>query len=189
MTGGSMPIPASSQTVGPYFRIGLEYLIDRAPAIEEETPGRFEIQGRVLERDGTPVPDAMLEFWAPGATAALSSSTPDYDQYPAGFRRTVTNIDGNFAVAAIRPAAVALEDGRMQAPHMLVLVFARGLLRHLLTRVYFEDQPGNTEDPLLQEIPAGRRGTLMAQLENPQTSSYRWNVILQGQDETVFFAW
>jgi protocatechuate 3,4-dioxygenase alpha subunit len=84
---------------------------------------------------------------------------------------------------------MALEDGRMQAPHMLVLVFARGLLRHLLTRVYLKDEPGNTEDPVLQAIPAERRGTLMAHLENHQMSSYQWNVNLQGQDETVFFAW
>jgi protocatechuate 3,4-dioxygenase, alpha subunit len=183
MTGESRLIPVGSQTVGPFFRIGLEYLIERAPAIEAAE--KIVIRGRVLDRDGTPVPDAVLEFWA----ARTASSTPDHDRYPAGFRRTATDDNGNFEVAAIRPAAVALDDGRMQAPHMLVLVFARGLLRHLLTRVYFKDEPGNTADPVLQEIPADRRGTLIAQLENDQTSSYRWNVILQGQDETVFFAW
>jgi len=77
----------------------------------------------------------------------------------------------------------------MQAPHMLVLVFARGLLRHLLTRVYFEDEPGNTADTVLQEIPAERRATLTARLETHQANSYQWTVHLQGQDETVFFAW
>jgi protocatechuate 3,4-dioxygenase alpha subunit len=186
MTGDVRLIPAGSQTVGPFFRIGLEYLIDRAPGIEANTAGRIEIRGLVLDRDGTPVPDAVLEFWAPDSTA---TATPDRDPYPAGFRRTATDIDGNFAVVAKKPAAVALEDERMHAPHMLVLVFARGLLRHLLTRVYFEGEPGNPADPVLQEIPPNRRGTVIAQLQNHQTSSYQWNVILQGQGETVFFAW
>lgn len=178
MTGDSRMIPASSQTVGPFFCIGLNYLIERAPDVEGA--GKIEIRGQVLDRDGAPVPDAVLEFWAPGAAAN--------GHYPAGFRRTATTIDGNFAAKIIRSSTAALEDGRMQAPHVLVLVFARGLLRHLLTRVYFEDEPGNATDPVLQSIPAARRGTLMAQLDH-QTNSYRWNVILQGEDETVFFAW
>jgi protocatechuate 3,4-dioxygenase alpha subunit len=84
---------------------------------------------------------------------------------------------------------VALENGQMQAPHMLVLVFARGLLRHLLTRVYFENEPGNSADTVLQQIPAERRATLLALLENNRTDSYQWDVRLQGQNETVFFAW
>jgi protocatechuate 3,4-dioxygenase, alpha subunit len=185
MTDDNRLIPAGSQTVGPFFRIGLEYLIDRAPALDADIAGGIEIRGRALDRDGTPVPDAVLEFWAPRITV----STPGQDPYPAGFRRTATDTNGNFAVAAMRPAAVPLDDGRMQAPHMLVLVFARGLLRHLLTRVYFEDEPGNTADTVLKEIPAERRATLIARLENDQINSYQWDVHLQGQDETVFFAW
>jgi protocatechuate 3,4-dioxygenase, alpha subunit len=208
MTDDSRLIPAGSQTVGPFFSIGLDYLIDRAPVLDADKAGRIEVRGRVLDRDGTPVPDAVLEFWSP----RLTVSTADQDQYPSGFRRTATDINGNFAVAAMRPAAAPLElippfaknakdgapdplwqgrkyDGRMQAPHMLVLVFARGLLRHLLTRVYFENEPGNTADTVLKEIPAERRATLIARLENHQTNSYQWDVRLQGQDETVFFAW
>jgi protocatechuate 3,4-dioxygenase alpha subunit len=185
MTDNSRLIPAGSQTVGPFFCIGLDYLIDRAPVIDADIAGRIEIRGRVLDRDGTPVPDAVLEFWAPRSAA----STSGQDEYPAGFRRTATDTNGNFAVATMRPAAAPLEDGRMQAPHMLVLVFARGLLRHLLTRVYFADEAGNTADTVLQEIPAERRATLIARLETHQTNSYQWNVHLQGQDETVFFAW
>jgi protocatechuate 3,4-dioxygenase alpha subunit len=185
MTDDGRLIPAGSQTVGPFFCIGLDYLIDRAPLLDGGVAGRIEIRGQVLDRDGTPVPDAVLEFWAPRITV----STPEQNSYPSGFRRTATNIDGNFAVAVMRPAAVPLEDGRMQAPHMLVLVFARGLLRHLLTRVYFENEPGNNSDMVLQEIPAERRATLFARLDNHQTGSYQWDVHLQGQDETVFFAW
>ena len=177
-------VPAGSQTVGPYFRIGLEYLMDRAPAIEVGAPGTIEIQGRVLDRDGAPVADAMLEFWTAG-----SGSTQNQSQYPIGFRRTATDDDGNFAVVITRPEAVALRDGQMQAPHLLALVFARGLLRHLLSRVYFENEPMNVADAVLQQIPAERRGTLIAQRESSSNNSYRWNVVLQGQDETVFFAW
>jgi protocatechuate 3,4-dioxygenase alpha subunit len=185
MTEDSRLIPAGSQTVGPFFRIGLEYLIDRAPALDADMAGRIEIRGRVLDGDGAPVPDAVLEFWAPSITV----STPSQDPYPSGFRRTATDSNGSFAVAAVRPAAVPLEGGRMQAPHMLVLVFARGLLRHLLTRVYFEKEPGNTDDMVLHEIPAERRATLIARLDNHRTNLYQWDVHLQGQDETVFFAW
>jgi protocatechuate 3,4-dioxygenase, alpha subunit len=185
MKADSKLVPASSQTVGPFFCIGLEYLIDQAPALDAGMAGRIEIHGRVLDGDGTPVPDAVLEFWAPHIAESISGQ----DQYPAGFRRTATDIDGNFAVAAMRPAAAPLEDGRMQAPHMLVLVFARGLLRHLLTRVYFEKEPGNTDDIVLTNIPAERRATLIGRLDNHRTNSYQWDVHLQGQNETVFFAW
>jgi protocatechuate 3,4-dioxygenase alpha subunit len=185
MKEDSRLIPAGSQTVGPFFCIGLEYLIDRAPVLNADIVGRIEIRGRLLDRDGNPVPDAVLEFWAPRITVP----TPDQDQYPAGFRRTATGIDGNFAVAAMRPAAAPLENGRIQAPHMLVLVFARGLLRHLLTRVYFDNEPGNAADTVLQQIPAERRATLIARLDNHQTNSYQWDVRLQGENETVFFAW
>src|SRR5271154_2313541 len=102
MTEDDRLIPAGSQTVGPFFRIGLEYLIDRAPALDADIPGRIEIRGRVLDRDGTPVPDAVLEFWAP----RIAASTSDQGPYPAGFRRTATDANGNFAVAAMRPVAV-----------------------------------------------------------------------------------
>jgi protocatechuate 3,4-dioxygenase, alpha subunit len=183
MKDDSRLIPAGSQTVGPFFRIGLEYLIDRAPALDADLAGRIEIRGRVVDRDGTAVPDAVLEFWAPRSAESISGQ----DQYPAGFRRTATDTNGNFAVAVMRPAAGPLEDGRMQAPHILVLVFARGLLRHLLTRVYFE--PGNTDDIVLKNIPAERRATLIARPDNHRPNSYQWDVRLQGQNETVFFAW
>jgi protocatechuate 3,4-dioxygenase alpha subunit len=165
MTDAEKLIPASSQTVGPFFSIGLEYLMDRARAVN--SGNHIEIRGRVLDGNGIPVPDAVLEFWSPSVAAA------EHDFFPAGFRRVATDVGGNFAVKAMRP----------EASHMLVLVFARGLLRHLLTRVYFHD----TVDAVLQQIPAERRGTLMAQLDGEQT--YRWDVILQGENETVFFAW
>lgn len=181
-------IPTCSQTVGPYFRIGLEHLIERAAAMDagEST---IEIRGSVLDRDGAPVPDAMLEFWSAGIADGSSSPASAGEGHPIGFRRAATDVYGSFAVALARPAPLTMKNGMIQAPHMLVLIFARGLLRHLITRVYFEGEPGNATDPVLNEVPAERRGTLVAHAEDEQPNSYRWNVVLQGNDETVFFAW
>jgi protocatechuate 3,4-dioxygenase alpha subunit len=169
----SAQIPAGSQTVGPYFSIGLEYLIERTPALTLETAGTIEIRGRVLDRDGAPVPDAMLEFWSAPKVGE------EEGLFPAGFRRAATDGDGNFSVVM----------ARAPAPHMLVLVFARGLLRHLITRVYFGDGQANQADPVLMTIPQERRATLIAQPDESRANLYRWNVILQGTGETVFFAW
>lgn len=188
-TSDAHPIPVSSQTVGPYFRIGLGYLIERTPAIAPQTTGWIEIRGRVLDRDGAPVPDAMLEFWGAEAVKRAVDEDFEHNGFPIGFRRAMTDIDGNFAVTVSRPKQLALGDGSMQAPHLLVLVFARGLLRHLLSRLYFEDEPANFDDPVLKRLPAERRPTLIAQQGDNQASIYRWNVVLQGPDETVFFAW
>jgi protocatechuate 3,4-dioxygenase alpha subunit len=183
----SRHIPASSQTVGPFFRIGLEYLVELAPKLGVDAPQQIEIRGRVLDGDGAPVPDAMLEFWSAG-TAAIATDQ-NADGLPAGFRRVATAADGSFSAAVVRPTAVPLGDGRMQAPHMLVLVFARGLLRNLISRVYLGDELANASDAVLSAVPAERRGTMIARCEAGKKNSYEWNVILQGRDETVFFAW
>jgi protocatechuate 3,4-dioxygenase, alpha subunit len=176
------PITAGSQTVGPYFRIGLEYLLDRTPALTLDTHGTIEITGRVLDRDGVPVPDAMLEFWSPAKDAEVVV-------FPAGFRRVPTDGDGKFSVVVLRPTTVRLDDTRVQAPHMLVLVFARGLMRHLISRMYFADEKANEGDPVLMSISEERRATLIAQPDQGQANLYQWDVVLQGTRETVFFAW
>ena len=173
-------IPASSQTVGPYFRIGLQYMIDR-PSATPHASGLI-IRGRVLDRDGAPVPDAMLEFWSPdcGETSPSEPCSP-------GFRRAATDLDGGFSVAVPRPDPLKTKEGSAQAPHFLVLVFARGLLRHLMTRVYLEDEPSNASDPVLLSVPAYRRDTLIARQYERDT--FGWDIILQGTNETIFFAW
>ena len=173
-------IPTSSQTVGPYFTIGLSDLPDRATQIE--SPGAITIRGQVLDRDRAPVADAMLEFWSPDAPQ--HASDPDL---PGGFRRVATDLDGAFSVIMPRPVPVPLEGSTLQAPHMLILVFARGLLRQLVSRVYFDGDVANDSDPVLLAVPSGRRRTLIAQRDGED--SFRWDVILQGTDETVFFAW
>ena len=181
MNGGRL-ISCGSQTVGPYFRIGLEYLIERTPEIASDAPGTITIEGRVLDRDGAPVNDALLEFWSATHTPAFQQS-----EFPERFRRVVTDEDGAFRVVIKRPAAVRTKDGRMQVPHMLVLVFARGLLRHVISRVYLEGEHANATDPVLLTVPADRRSTLIARRDGPDR--FHWDVILQGSNETVFFAW
>ena len=177
-------VPSSSQTVGPFFRIGLEYLAGCAPASEAKES--ITIRGRVLDRDGAPVPDAMLEFWSANANEP-NAGGGRHDGFPDTFRRVATDSDGSFCVAMPRPSQVGFDPGGMQAPHLLVLVFARGLLRHLISGVYFAGEPANDADPVLLAIPAERRHTLIAQPD--RNSSFRWDIILQGDDETVFFAW
>lgn len=180
-------IPGSSQTVGPYFRIGLDYLIDCAPS---PTPGEgntVRIHGRVLDRDRAPVADAMLEFWTGAAPKSAANGITQSADFPFGFRRAGTDLDGRFSVTMIMPEPVPMDDGTLQAPHLVVLVFARGLLRHLISRVYFDGDAGNSFDTVLDAIPADRRATLIAQADGKD--AFRWDVILQGADETVFFAW
>ena len=174
MSAANRLIPSSSQTVGPYFRIGLEHMIAHAPAVE--LASAITIHGRVLDRDGAPVPDAMLEFWCP-------ECEPKQKDSPQGFRRVATDPDGAFAVTMARP--VRREE--RQAPPWLVVIFARGLLRHLISRVYLEDETANAADLVLSSVPVERRNALIARSDG--SDSYRWNVILQGSDETVFFAW
>jgi protocatechuate 3,4-dioxygenase, alpha subunit len=189
MSGDLIQIPAGSQTVGPYFRIGLDYLIERTPALTLETAGTIEIRGRVSDCDGAPVPDAMLEFWSTPKVGDKLGRDGEAGVFPAGFRRAATDGDGNFLIVMARPATVRPGDKRAHAPHMLVLVFARGLLRHLVTRVYFGDEQANQSDPVLMTIPQERRATLIAQPDETRANLYRWDIILQGTGETVFFAW
>lgn len=181
MSGEPKWIPSSSQTVGPYFRIGLDYLIDRMAEVDAGAEEVIEVRGRVLDRDRVPVPDAMLEFWSAGDSRSQEHGIP------VGFRRVSTDLEGSFTVRIWKPVPILLDDGRMQAPHIMVLVFARGLMRHLISRVYLENAKGNESDPVMLGVPAERRGTLIAKLEGENT--YLWDVVLQGDSETVFFAW
>ena len=174
-------IPTSSQTVGPFFRIGMQYLLERIPPSELGN-SYVEIQGRVLDGNGAPVPDAVLEFWT-----AAASADAEQGEYPAGFRRVPTDDQGRYSTVILKPVVSMLEDGQAQAPHLLVLVFTRGLLRNLVSRVYLANDSELAVDPVLQDVPPERRATLIAQPAGE--SSYNWDVILQGQSETVFFAW
>ncbi len=180
-----------SQTVGPFFRIGLTPLFTPVVA-GPDVPGKHvTIQGRVLDGDGKPIPDAMLETWQADATGQYAQ--PDTSQHPSppghftGFGRVPTDESGQFTLSTIQPGRVPGPGDSLQAPHLVVLVFMRGLLRHLVTRMYFPDEPGNEDDPILHLVPSERRTTLIARRSSEDENVLLWDVIMQGADETAFF--
>jgi protocatechuate 3,4-dioxygenase alpha subunit len=184
-----MSAPATaSQTVGPYFRIGLEhlYITDLAPSAA--AGDKIAIRGRVVDGDGKPVNDALLEIWQADAHGKYAHPDDTQVKPPTpgfkGFGRVPTDENGVFRFATVKPGRVPGPGGAPQAPHLLVAVFMRGLLKHLLTRIYFPDDPANAADPVLKLVPAQRRSTLIATKSN---DGLEWNVILQGENETVFF--
>jgi protocatechuate 3,4-dioxygenase alpha subunit len=168
----------ASQTVGPYFHLGMGKLC-RADLAGGAPGKRIEIGGRVLDGDGKPVADALLELWQAAPDGQLGG--PGF----SGFGRVATDDDGAFRFSTVMPGPVAGADGKPQAPHIVVAVFMRGLLRHLVTRLYFPDEPANATDAVLALVPAERRATLIARTTND--ASLEWNIRLQGPDETVFF--
>lgn len=171
-------VATASQTVGPYFHIGLDrlYMADLAGSTAGE---KFTIRGHVLDGDGKPVSDALIELWQAGPDGRFAQ--PGF----AGFGRIATDAEGAFRFVTLKPGAVPGVDGKPQAPHIAVHVFMRGLLRHLVTRIYFPDETANATDAVLALVPAARRATLVARTAGP--GLLEWNVILQGGDETVFF--
>jgi len=183
-----------SQTVGPFFSPALlREGARRNVLILPETVGeRIRIEGRVLDGDGIPVPDAMVEIWQANAHGrynhpADQGSAP-LDPSFLGFGRSGTGEDGSYWFETVKPGPVAFDRDRLQAPHICVTVFSRGLLNHLVTRLYFEDEPANAEDPVLQCVPDDRRVTLLARREPAGAATvYRFDIVLQGADETAFF--
>jgi protocatechuate 3,4-dioxygenase alpha subunit len=181
-----------SQTVGPFFDFGLasegsEVLV--SPATKGE---RIRIEGRVLDGEGAVVPDALIEIWQANAAGRYDHPDDRHDDRPLdpafhGFGRCATDAEGRFHFLTIRPGAVPGTGNAMQAPHINVAVFARGLLKQLMTRLYFEDEPLNADDPVLGMIDNERRKTLRAARTNGAAATYTFDVILQGEAETVFF--
>lgn len=186
-------VPTVSQTVGPFFSIGLcprnpNNLVPAERSAEAEV---VTIRGKVLDGDGAGVPDAILEIWRADEngrfTAGEQIGTHDDSGVPSGFARIPTDDVGEFDFQTIRPAVVNGRDGTQSAPHLVVLVFMRGLLRHLLTRIYFPNELANERDPVLQLAPAERRRTLIAEPVGENEHELNWNIHLQGDAETVFF--
>lgn len=183
-----------SQTVGPFFGPGLLREDARRNVLTQpETVGeRIRIEGRVLDGDGTPVPDAMVEIWQANAHGRYNHPA---DQGPVsldptflGFGRAGTGEDGSYWFETIKPGSVLFSKEQQQAPHICITVFARGLLNHVVTRLYFEDEPANALDPILQYVPEERRATLLARRESEGAPVvYRFDIILQGAGETAFF--
>ena len=174
-------IPTASQTVGPFFNFGLTTDARLGVVAGPDVPGeRVRLTFHELDGDGAPTPgDSMIELWQADANG-------EYGVFP-GFGRLETDGEGRCTFETIRPGRVVGPDGRLQAPHINVVVFARGLLKHLNTRVYFEGDPANGEDLVLGLVPEERRETLLARRSETDPESWRFEIVLQGDGETVFF--
>jgi protocatechuate 3,4-dioxygenase alpha subunit len=188
-----------SQTVGPFFKYGLTpagtYQWNDAfgsNLVTSDASGeRIRIEGRVFDGDGAPVRDAMLEIWQADSQGRFADPK-DKRALPnaafRGFGRCGTDDNGTYAFDTVKPGQVPDADGRPQAPHILLAIFARGMLLHLYTRIYFEGEAANDADPVLALVPADRRDTLIATRSQDNGGLvYRFDIRLQGDNETVFF--
>jgi protocatechuate 3,4-dioxygenase alpha subunit len=185
-----------SQTVGPFLAIGLPWP-DGPDVVPPGTPGAISISGRVLDGAGAPVPDALVETWQADPDSRFDHpDDPRGAAAPAvagfrGFGRSPTSADGTYVVRTLRPGPLPCPGGGFEAPHLDVSVFARGLLDRVVTRIYFPDEAAaNASDPVLAGIadPA-RRATLIATRDpDGPGAAYRFDIRLQGDGETVFFA-
>jgi len=193
------------QTVGPFFHYALPWkggadlfgysalgarpdlfppshdLLHQAPA-KGDVPGeRIELRGRVLDANNAPVSDALLEIWQADVDGRYATSPGGGF---IGFGRTATSDAGEYRFLTIRPGQVPGPSRSLQAPHVAIGVFGRGLLKRLATRLYFAGDPANEQDPILQLVPPARRSTLLAHL---QDGAWHFDIHLQGEYETVFF--
>jgi protocatechuate 3,4-dioxygenase alpha subunit len=203
-----------SQTVGPFFHYGLpwkggadlvrqsdwgarpdlfpeeHYVLNLSSPRGPVRGTVIEIHGRVFDADGKPIPDAMIEIWQANAAGRYASLEDRREELPLdegfiGFGRAATSEAGEFRFRTVRPGRVPGPGNSLQAPHIAVSVFGRGFLKRLATRLYFDDAPENDEDPILALVPEARRGTLIARKE--AEGVYRFDIVLQGDGETVFF--
>ncbi|UFS58646.1 protocatechuate 3,4-dioxygenase subunit alpha [Subtercola endophyticus] len=194
------PAPAEfvqtpSQTVGPFFGYALPY-DGGGDIVNRVNPVAIRVHGRVFDGAGVGVPDALIELWQPDESGRISDElgSRERDGYTfTGFGRTPTTRAGDYTFTTVKPGAVAGADSGAPA-YALVTVFARGLLYHLFTRVYFIDEEALSDqaafdalveaDPLLKSVDPGRRATLIAVADG--ADSYRFDIHLQGESETVF---
>jgi protocatechuate 3,4-dioxygenase alpha subunit len=202
------------QTVGPFFHYSLPWLGGADLTGQSDLGGRpdlfppehnvlnrcifsgpvtgeiIDIAGQVRDGDGQPVPDAMVEIWQANAGGRYVGRTDirsdvGLDRNFTGFGRAATSDDGRYRFRTIRPGPVPGPGNMMQAPHIAMGIFGRGLLKRLITRLYFSDAPENAADPILALVPADRHKTLIAKKSG---AIWQFDIILQGQDETVFFS-
>lgn len=192
-----MPERTPSQTVGPFLHVGLapaDYKFRElfTPTVADAgIPGtHIRIKGRILDGDGHVAPDALVEIWQAdhqGRYAHPADGRPLTSNSFRGFGRCPTDKAGGYAFSTIKPGSVPGPGGTTQAPHINVGVLSRGLLKRLFTRIYFDGDPANASDPILALVPPDRRDTLMAKPDPAKPGLYRFDIRLQGADETVFF--
>jgi len=187
-------IATASQTIGPFFHFGLGHPEWTDLTAAGPTGARIHIEGQVLDGDRAPLDDALIEIWQANAAGKYDhpedSQDKPVDPKFHGFGRCGTDASGWFRFTTIKPGRVPGPGNTLQAPHIDVSVFARGLLKRLVTRIYFADEAANDADPILSRIqdpnvrqtllavPTGERGPVI---------TYRFDIILQGEGETAFF--
>jgi protocatechuate 3,4-dioxygenase, alpha subunit len=185
-------IPTASQTAGPYVHLGLteKWSVGRI-AGEAVNGERLWMTCRICDGDGIPVPDAVIEIWQ--ADARGQYRHPE-DTRPAatdpawrGFGRLAVDENGTCIFETIKPGRVPGRGDTLQAPHLNVSIFARGLLKQLVTRIYFAGEKANAEDAVLALVPEKRRETLMAHPDTSRTGGWGFEIRLCGEGETVFF--
>ena len=176
-----------SQTVGPYFAMGM-VLEPEHIMVNDQTQGeRISITGQVLDGDGVPVIDALVEIWQPDASGIFDHpkdpNRANFDPNFTGFGRSKTEENGLFRFETVKPGAVG-----NSAPYINARVFSRGMLIHAVTRIYFSDESANESDPVLGSIPSERRSTIIAQRSADNgIVIYQYDINLQGENENVFF--
>jgi protocatechuate 3,4-dioxygenase, alpha subunit len=187
-----------SQTVGPFFHYcltpkayGYPEIITGDLLTDDAAGERIRIEGRVFDGDGQPVTDAMIEIWqadGEGRYASPADTRARPNTRFKGFGRTDCDSAGRFRFATVKPGPVPGPNGAMQAPHINVGIFARGMLNRLFTRIYFEDEAANANDPILALVPEDARATLIARrTAQGGEAAYTFDIHLQGRNETVFF--
>ena len=184
--------PTPSQTVGPFFHIGSADGFIGRELVPPEHPDAVLLFGTVTDGEGLPVNDSMIEIWQANPAGRYAHPEDMRDELPLtegfdGFGRTVTDDDGRYELVTLKPGPVPFRDGRLQAPHVDVSVFARGLLKRLVTRIYFPDEAdANEADPLLSSIPDAQARAALVAVE--EAGGLRFDINLQGDRETTFFA-
>ncbi len=178
-----------SQTVGPFFSFGLCLDVITPQLVSPDDPRAIRIRGRLIDGAGDPVPDGMIEIWQANAAGryahpADTRDLPLEDGF-LGFGRAGTSADGSFEFVTVKPGRVPGANGELQAPHVEVGVFARGILKRMVTRMYFPGDEANAHDPVLSALEPDERETLIAVEEE---DALRFDIRLQGDGETVFFA-
>jgi protocatechuate 3,4-dioxygenase alpha subunit len=196
-----------SQTVGPFFAYGLapnsrcqwdpngHYSWKQTVGADLITPDatgqKIRIEGQITDGDGKPINDAMIEIWqadSQGRYAHARGEKPRPNAKFTGFGRSATDKEGVYSFDTVKPGAVAGPNGKPQAPHIVVCLFSRGMLRQIYTRLYFSDEAANGADAILNVVPADRRGTLIAHKQpGGAVPLYRFDIRVQGDNETVFF--
>jgi protocatechuate 3,4-dioxygenase alpha subunit len=186
-----MPGVTPSQTIGPFFNVMRK--LGGSELVARSHPEALEIRGKVFDGNGEAVREALIEIWQADAEGRYSHpDDPRFEELEpgafGGWGRCLTDSEGGFCFVTIKPGPVPGPDERNQAPHIVVSVFARGLLKHLVTRIYFPDEARlNANDPVLSSIAEAEvRETLIAQ--DSGAGSFRFDIHLRGPKETAFFA-